>query len=437
MTGLTKRVIINCTESGTFTEKTGKVRFVEFDILRKGAVIVAMNQQPHSPRRSSDDDASSKRLLWGFVFALLTFLIVVIAVTTINLFSNGQEIPEDSGGYSNPTSEQQPDDPDMPSDQPSTPGAEQTPSAGDRPTEPSVPMQPTEPEKSYLMYEVSGVTQAIPDYDMIALTGVNAPNTVVVDPASGTILAAREADKLIYPASMTKVMTLLIACEHLTENDYDKTVTLSADIVAEMQRQGASGFGFAGGDVVTVRDLLYAIALESDGAASLQLANYVAGSHEAFVRLMNEKCAALGLKQTAFVNVTGLHDAGHYTTCREMASIMAAALDNATVAMLLGEDSYVTRITHRGAEGVRVTFYSTYYMDVMSPDFNGVGAFYALPNGARVVAAKTGTTPEAGHCLVSCIRTALGKQYIIVSAGAKNASAYCEDLLYIHQTYAK
>lgn len=400
-----------------------------------------MNQQPHSPRRSSDEDASSKRLLWGFIFALAVFLLVVIVVTTINLISDASEPPKDGDVTDQGT--EQPDTPDVPSDRPSTPvtpgtpGSEQTPSTGERPTEPSVPTQPTEPGKSYLMYEISGTTQTIPAYDMATMQGVNAPNTVVVDPTTRTVVASREADGMIYPASMTKVMTLLVACERLTESDYDKTVTVSADIVAEMQRHGASGFGFAGGDVVTVRDLLYAIALESDGVASIQLANYVAGSNEAFVRLMNEKCAAMGLKQTAFVNVTGLHDAGHYTTCREMASIMAAALDNTMVAMLLGEDSYVTHITHRGTPGMRVTFYSTYYMDIMSPDFGGVGAFYALPNGARVIAAKTGTTPEAGHCLVSCIRTAVGKQYIVVSAGAKNASAYCADLFYLYDTYAK
>lgn len=386
-----------------------------------------MNQQ--HPRRSSE-----QTLLWGFMITLLTFLMVVIVVTTIGLLDgNAPTTPSPTPGGVNDTPAVEPD---TPTDRPSDPPAQQ-PEQTDPPREPSggTADTPTEPATSYLMYEKSGQTQTIPSYDGLSGLGAFSAHAVVVDVTERTVLASKGADEVIYPASMTKVMTLLVACEHLAESDYDTPVTVSAHIVQEMQRRNASGFGFAAGDVLTVKDLLYAIALESDGVASMQIAEYVAGSQQAFVDLMNQRCAAMGLTQTHFVNATGLHDAGHYTTCREMASIMAAAMDVPLLRQLLSGRSYVTYITHRGTPNLRVTFYSTYYMRVMSPDFKGEGAFYSLPAGASVIAAKTGLTDEAGNCLVSCIRSDSGRVFVAVTAGATNITAYCADLLYLYQTY--
>ncbi len=393
-----------------------------------------MEQQSQSHHHISPDDPSPKNMLWGLIFALLTFLLVVICVTSINLI--GKEVPEP------PEAPLTPNDPIQTGDDPSGPAENKSPTGADD----SAALPKTDPDSasddtlnpSYLLYTVSGVTEEMISRTQNSEAGVYSSNAIIADASSNTILAGYNADERIYPASMTKVMTLLVACEHLSESDYDAKVTMSGNIISEMERQNASGFGFQAGDVVTVRDLLYAVALESDCAAAIQLAEYVAGSHDAFVRMMNEKCDALELMNTHFTNATGLHGNDHYTTCREMASIMAAAVANPQVLTFLSEDVYVTYI-YRTVDNVpntrlRVTFNSTYFVDVMK---NGPGNFYMLPDGAHVIAAKTGSTDEAGKCLVTCVRSSTGKNYVIVTAGAGNPTLYCIDLKYIYMTYSK
>jgi D-alanyl-D-alanine carboxypeptidase (penicillin-binding protein 5/6) len=405
-------------------------------------------QEPHS-RLVVNEESSSSTTLWGFVLALLTFLLVVICVTSIRLISReaentelpdmppkqDAEDPSHEGKTPSTPSTDTPAQPDAPTE-PTTPSTPNVPDGGDEqaPTTPSTP-DPVAPSKSYLMSQTAQTVE-MPAREGDAREGVFSTNAVIVDVSSGTILAGRATDAQMYPASMTKVMTLLVACEALKPSDYNASVTMSAEVIAHMQAEQASGFGFSAGDVVTVRDLLYAIALESDGAASIELATFVAGSPESFVQMMNAKAAALGLMNTHFTNVTGLHDPNHYTTCREMASMMVAAMDNAQVSVLLGEDTYVTSRLKNGAPQ-RITFFNTYYVDVME---NGGGDYYNLQQidaGARVIGAKTGSTPEAGKCLVTCVRSSSGNVYVTVTAGATNSAGYCADLLYMYQTYAR
>ncbi len=401
-------------------------------------------QEPHS-RRVVSEESPSSTTLWGFVLALLTFLLVVICITSIRLISREAEntelpdLPPSSAEQDPPTDGTDPSAPST--EQPDLPTEPSEPSNGDggeQNAEPSVPDM-SRPPKSYLMSKTAATVELVAR-EGDANVGVYSSHAVFVDLSDFTILAGRGADDQMYPASMTKVMTLLVACENLEPSDYGASVTMSAEVISEMQRQGASNFGFSAGDTVTVRDLLYAIALESDGAASIELAKYIAGSHEGFVQMMNAKATALGLMNTRFTNVTGLHDPNHYTTCREMASIMAAAMDNAEVSTLLGEDTYVTsRVTGEASQRFtqRITFYNTYYIDVVE---RGTGEFFALSqvdSGARVIGAKTGSTDEAGKCLVSCVRSSTGKLYVAVTTGASNSGAYCADLLYMYQSYAK
>ena len=260
--------------------------------------------------------------------------------------------------------------------------------------------------------------------------GIYSKYAIIVDVESNLILAELMGDERIYPASMTKMLTLLVACERLTEAQLGEYVIFSADVIADMQRQNASGFGFQAGEELRVIDLLYAIALESDCAASVQLAVYVAGSHEAFVQMMNDKCAELGLLSTHMTNATGLHDPNHYTTCREMASIMAAAVANEQVKSLLSAEKYETSTNVHG----RVTFYSTYFADLK----NAVSPFAYVSSNATDIAAKTGMTDEAGYCLATYMKSkATGKSYIVITAAASSQYLYTQDNIYIFDKYAQ
>lgn len=251
---------------------------------------------------------------------------------------------------------------------------------------------------------------------------LDAEYALLVDLGSGHDVAARGADSRIYPASMTKVMTLLVAAEMV--EDVNAYVNVSAAVLAEAYLAGASCAGFSAGERVTVLDLMYGAALPSGADATGTLAIYVGGSESGFVKLMNQRAAELGLTSTHFVNSSGLHDPDHYTTPREMAAIMACAMDNALCRTLLSARSYTTSSTAEHPEGL--TLYSTAFSR-MSTDIFG---------SASLVAAKTGFTDEARFCLVSYAETASGGRYILVTASGSDRYAPVYDCKYAYGTFA-
>lgn len=252
---------------------------------------------------------------------------------------------------------------------------------------------------------------------------LDATYALLVSLDTGLDVAARGADSRIYPASMTKVMTLLVAAEAV--EDLDARVSVSGHVLAEAYLAGASCAGFAAGERVTVRDLMYGAALPSGADATGTLAIYVGGSESGFVRMMNDRAASLGLKNTHFVNSSGLHDDDHYTTPREMAAIMACAMDNELCRTLLSARSYTTSATDEHPEGL--TLYSTAFSRMTT------GIFGA----ATLVAAKTGYTDEARFCLVSYAETASGGRYILVTASGTDRYSPVYDCKYVYGAFAE
>ena len=228
---------------------------------------------------------------------------------------------------------------------------------------------------------------------------------LLVDAESMEILATNKGSQRIYPASMTKVMTLLVAAEHLTDEDMDKKYTMSFDLLHPLVMENASRAGFDVDEEVTVKDMLYGLILPSGADAAIGLSEYVAGSEDKFVELMNEKADELGLKNTHFTNVTGLQDTNHYTTCSEMAMIMKAAMDDRLCRKVLSEYTYTTSSTEQHPEGI--VLYSTMFSRMYGNEVDGVD----------IIAGKTGYTDEAGNCLVSYAEKS-GKKYICVLANA-------------------
>ena len=144
-----------------------------------------------------------------------------------------------------------------------------------------------------------------------AAASLNSPEVtstyaLMVDLSKKEIVAQKNAYDRINPASMTKILTLLVASEHVS--NLDDTFTMTLDITDYAYVNDCSSVGFLDGEVVTVKDLLYGTILPSGGDAAVGLATYVAGSHEAFVEMMNQKIAELGLADSAnFTNCVGLY----------------------------------------------------------------------------------------------------------------------------------
>ena len=151
-------------------------------------------------------------------------------------------------------------------------------------------------------------------FENTVLDNISATFAIVIDRDTNQILAEKDADTKMYPASMTKMMTAIIAIENLT--DLNQQITITQDMIAGLIEQNASLAGFKVGDTPTVQDILYGIALPSGADATNAAAFTISGSIEAYVDLMNEKAQAIGMTNTHFVNTTGLHDENHYSTAR-------------------------------------------------------------------------------------------------------------------------
>ena len=260
----------------------------------------------------------------------------------------------------------------------------------------------------------------------VSLEGLISPEAVLMDADSGEMLAAKNADASIYPASMTKVMTALLVLE--ANPDLDTPVTLPEDIFPELRAEDASMAGFRPGETATVRDLLYGVLLPSGAECCETLAREVSGSEEAFVELMNQKAAELGMASTNFCNPTGLHDPEHVSTVRDMARLTEAALQNETFRKLFTTERYTVPATNCHPQGF--TMHSTLLSQLDGTELHR----------GRILGGKTGYTGEAGLCLAS-LAEVKGREYILVTAGAggdhSTAPYHIEDAVTVYRRVSR
>ncbi len=250
----------------------------------------------------------------------------------------------------------------------------------------------------------------------VNLSGLSATHAALAAVADGKLIAANGADERVYPASLTKIMTLIVAVEYLKDDAaLQETITISEDIVKAMAEAEASGMGLAPGEQLTVEALLYALMLKSDGVAACQLARHIAGTEGAFVALMNQKAQDMGLKNTHFMNPTGLHHEDHYSTCRDMATIMGYAMNMSLCRKIMTEDAFDADCTTSNGS----TFPYHIYHNLLITYFNQYRALNPAKAGAlTVIAGKTGYTPESKYCLATCAKAADGSYYVCVTVGA-------------------
>lgn len=227
---------------------------------------------------------------------------------------------------------------------------------------------------------------------------------IVVNKSTNTVVAARNAHTKAYPASTTKIMTLLVAVENL--KDMNKTFTMTLDITDPLFVAEASVAGFLNGETIGMTDLLYGAILPSGADASMALAITVAGSEEAFVKLMNKKVEELGLKNTHFDNVTGLHSENNYSTAYDMAVILDAALSNELCRKVLSTYQYTTSVTPEHPEGIPLSSTLFEYM------------YGTEPETATILGGKTGFVNESGYCIASYGKANdTDNEYIVVTLG--------------------
>lgn len=250
---------------------------------------------------------------------------------------------------------------------------------------------------------VSSGSDMLPE-SSVNLKKLNSPYAVLMDEESGNVLAEQKGTVRIYPASLTKIMTAIVAIEYT--DDIEEKTTVPSDIFSFLYKENASLAGFQPEEEVTWKDLLYGILLPSGAECCLTFADHIAGSEKAFVDLMNEKAKELGMKDTHFSNVTGLQDKKHYSTVENMAILLQYALKNEIFYQAFTARRYSVFPTNEHPEGF--TFYNTMFQAM-----DNIGI-----SDDNILGGKTGYTEKAGLCLAS-LAEIHGRKYILVTAKAE------------------
>ncbi|MCQ2451272.1 MAG: D-alanyl-D-alanine carboxypeptidase [Clostridia bacterium] len=201
------------------------------------------------------------------------------------------------------------------------------------------------------------------------------------------VLCEKNANKKIYPASITKIMTVMLMLE---SEKYDPSgkVTMTKEVLDLISGTESSVANLRVGEVVSQLDLVYLVLMSSFGDAAYLASIYYGGSVENFVAMMNEKAKKLGMKDTNYVNPVGLHDARHYTTANDTLIITKYALQNETFKKVCGSSRYQMPATNMSRAR---TLSTTVFLQDTTTNY-----FYSYASGV-----KTGYTDEAGRCLVS------------------------------------
>lgn len=232
---------------------------------------------------------------------------------------------------------------------------------------------------------------------------INSPNAILVDLTEEKVLEKQNSSERIYPASLTKIMTAILAIENTS--DFDKTLTFPSDIFEYLYLQNASQAGFQPGEEVKYKDALYGILLPSGAECCLAYADSIAGSEAAFVEMMNQKADELGMKNTHFCNTTGLHEDDHYSTVEDISILLSYALKNDVFREVFTSSRHSIPPSNYHPDGF--TFYSTMFQCMDTTEVTG----------GEILGGKTGYTGEAGLCLASLARVN-DQEYILVTAHA-------------------
>lgn len=247
---------------------------------------------------------------------------------------------------------------------------------------------------------------------------------ILINNDTKEIVGTRNAYEQIVPASMTKVMTVLVAANNLTEEQLNEKITMSHEAIDYSYAGGGSTSGFVEDEEVTVKDLFYGTILPSGGDAAAQLAMYVAGDIDSFVTMMNEEVSALGLSGTHFTNPVGFHSSEHYSTPYDMSVIMMAALDNELCKEVLTTKVYNSTATNVNPEGITIS--NWFLRRIEDKDIGGA-----------IEGAKTGYVDESGNCAVSSMIADDGTEYICCTAKSSSSWRCIYDHVDIYKAYTQ
>ncbi len=400
----------------TFDPFSGTIFLYDtFPFLQKRRILMKPNMTPQKPERASDRSVAFFSIAIAFLAIFACVLVTVLMLPRKNTASK-PEFTTDPPPSNTPTEEPIPED--------TTPVFS-----------PSVNVLPYTSEN----------TQTSPA-EIASQLGI------LVDAESGEILVSKGGDQRMEPASMTKIMTLLVACQRLTVSDLGKNVTYTQEIHNYVRP--ASG-GYKGtechwadvGDGATVLDQLYGIGVKSAADCTVMIACYIVGKSPAeseaqFVQWMNEEATAMGLTGTHFDNIVGYESEQNYSTPSDIAAILIRALESPMIADILGTTTYAFKAYGYSKDGTFNPSYPSYFHSTM---------FNALPNDSTyssrmksyeaqygkfslknltLKGGKTGSLENGNgwnFSLASFATSSDGKTYVCITVDANMSAAVLKD----------
>ena len=231
------------------------------------------------------------------------------------------------------------------------------------------------------------------------------------------VLYAEQVHQKLYPASTTKLLTAYLALKY---GDMDETVTVSKNAVSVPS--DSSKEGLKEGDKLTLLDLIYSLMLPSGNDSGVAIAEHICGTVEEFMELMNEEANALGATNTHFVNPHGYHDDNHYTTAYDLYLIFRECIKDERFIQIISTKQYNAVITEKSGTQRQVTWWQS------NKFINGARE---VPSGITMIGGKTGTTFEAGSCLVMYGITEDEKPYISVMMGATSSRNLYDNMTFL------
>lgn len=231
---------------------------------------------------------------------------------------------------------------------------------------------------------------------------------IIINRTTGELVYSKNGRETLYPASVTKTMTLLVALQY---GDLSSTITVQDYMISNLDPD-SSVAGLHPGDTLNLEQLLYGLMLPSGNDAANAIAYLIAGGEQEFVSLMNDTALRIGATGCHFMNAHGLNDELHYVTAYDIYLIYNELMKYDTFYEIIGADQYRTTYTNNGNPVENLWMRGIWY-------FTGKAQ---SPAGVTPIGGKTGTTPEAQFCLSLAAKDDNGDQYVavVLRAGSRD-----------------
>jgi len=231
------------------------------------------------------------------------------------------------------------------------------------------------------------------------------------------VLYSEHVNEQLYPASTTKIMTAYLALKYGDLNEYVTVSENATDVPSDSSKANLQK-----GDVLSLKDLLYALMLPSGNDSAVAIAEHISGSTDDFVELMNEEAAMLGATNTHFANPHGYHDKNHYTTAYDLYLIFNECIKNETFLQIIASTNYEAVITQADGSTRTVTW----------PQSNQfVSGGREVPEGVTLIGGKTGNTFDAGSCILLYGHDSEYTPFITIMMGATSRRNLYDNMTFL------